>query len=173
MLYQDPPLNIFGDITNWHGLYTAILDNDPGQQCDGVSGCEDAFAKYCEKANTLACLGDNLCAELHTVTAKNIAGVNDSYFGELPKHWVTLWSWANFVVDLDALEISSPSAVGCIVFRWRSRHYCLCPICEAWCPSIVWLTTFHYGPVTNCFWCYWFCVLYWYNGLSDISYKSL
>lgn len=75
---------IFGDKVDDHGLFTVTLDNRSPQQFDGVSGCGGAFAKYCEKTNTLAYFASNLDSSLHTVTVRNNAGVNNSFFGLLP-----------------------------------------------------------------------------------------
>ena len=74
-------LYIFGDKVDDHGLFSVTLDNRAAQQFDGVSGCGGAFAKFCEITNTLAYVATNLDSSLHTVTVRNIAGVNNSYFG--------------------------------------------------------------------------------------------
>jgi len=71
---------IFGDKTGRHGLYTVTLDNRAAEQFNGVSGCGGAFVHACEKTNTLAYFASNLDSDLHTVTVRNIAGVNNSFF---------------------------------------------------------------------------------------------
>lgn len=74
---------VFGDKVDDHGLFTVTLDNRTSEHFDGVSGCGGAFAKACEKTNTLAYFASNLDSSLHTVTVQNNAGVNNSYFGAL------------------------------------------------------------------------------------------
>jgi hypothetical protein len=74
-------LYIFGDVVNDHGLFSVKLDNGTEEQFNGVAGCGGAFAKACEKTNTLAYFASNLNGDTHTVTLRNIGGPNSSFFG--------------------------------------------------------------------------------------------
>jgi len=82
---------VFGDKTDRHGLFTVTLDDRAAEQFNGVSGCGGAFAHACEKDGTLAYIASNLNSSLHTVTVRNIAGVNNSFF------------------DLDCMTYTTPS----------------------------------------------------------------
>lgn len=76
---------VFGDKKNDHGTYGVVLDNQPAQLLDGVSGCGGAFGQTCEEQiPSIKYLASNLDDSLHTITLVNHAGVNNSFFGMLP-----------------------------------------------------------------------------------------
>lgn len=82
LVFKGSALYIFGDKTDRHGLFTVTLDNHTPELFNGVSGCGGAFSHACEKDNTLAYFASNLDFSLHTVTVRNIAGINGSFFGK-------------------------------------------------------------------------------------------
>jgi hypothetical protein len=103
-------LYIFGDVVNDHGLFSVKLDNRTEEQFNGVAGCGGAFAKACEKTNTLAYFASNLNGDMHTVTLRNIAGPNSSFFGvynTTASCCLTVNSL--LLLDLDSIVYTTPS----------------------------------------------------------------
>lgn len=93
---------IFGDKVDDHGLFTVTLDSRPPQTFNGVSGCGGAFAKACEKTNTIAYFAGTLGPESHTVTVRNVAGINHSFFGRSPL--IVLGFGTQYFSTLDSLH---------------------------------------------------------------------
>ncbi|KAG6853080.1 hypothetical protein C0991_007010 [Blastosporella zonata] len=75
---------VFGDKKNDHGLYSVVLDNKTAEIYSGESGCGSAFGTTCEQMKpTLEFFASNLDDSLHTLTIENLAGVNNSFFGDI------------------------------------------------------------------------------------------
>ena len=82
VLLPGSAIYVFGDKKNDHGLYGVVLDNGTTQIYDGISGCGGAFGMTCEQMKpTLAYFASNLDDSLHTLRIENMAGVNNSFFG--------------------------------------------------------------------------------------------
>jgi hypothetical protein len=74
---------VLGDKKNDHGLYSVTLDNKTAEVYSGISGCGGAFGMTCEQMKpTLAYFASNLDDTLHSIKIVNMAGVNQSFFGE-------------------------------------------------------------------------------------------
>ncbi|KAG6844168.1 hypothetical protein H0H87_009287 [Tephrocybe sp. NHM501043] len=74
---------VFGDKKNDHGLYSVVLDNKTAEVYSGESGCGGAYGMTCEQMKpTLEYFASNLDDSLHTLTIENLAGINNSFFGE-------------------------------------------------------------------------------------------
>ncbi|KJA24929.1 hypothetical protein HYPSUDRAFT_38305 [Hypholoma sublateritium FD-334 SS-4] len=90
--FHGSAIYVFGDKKNDHGIYGVVLDNQPAQLLDGVSGCGGAFGQTCEEQiPSIKYLASNLDDSLHTITLVNHAGVNNSFF------------------DLDSIVVAVPS----------------------------------------------------------------
>ena len=78
---------VLGDKKNDHGLYEVTLSSNSSgstsQVLSGVSGCGGAFGETCEQQlPSLKYFASNLANETYTLRLANIAGENNSYFGE-------------------------------------------------------------------------------------------
>lgn len=102
---------MYGDVVNDHGSYTVTLDSNAPQTFSGISGCGGAFAKACEKTNTLAYYAGSLNSAEHTLVIRNIGGVNNSYFGTISLSYPDCWR--------NRLKINSECAT------FRLRCYCV------------------------------------------------
>jgi hypothetical protein len=82
------------------------LDGVPlGYTLSGASGCGGAFGKTCEKLGTLAWVRAGLGEGTHTVEVRNVAGVNNSFFGAFGsgRHGLPPWSRL-FIASLQVLS---------------------------------------------------------------------
>ncbi|KAK7032594.1 hypothetical protein VNI00_012857 [Paramarasmius palmivorus] len=83
---------VFGDKKNDHGLYSVSLDDGTPEIYNGISGCGGAFGLTCEQQlPSIKYFASNLAEGNHTLTLKNIPGVNNSFF------------------DLDSIVLTVPS----------------------------------------------------------------
>ena len=103
---------MLGDKKNDHGPYSVTLDNKTTEVHDGISGCGGAYGMTCEQMRpTLAYFASNLDDTLHTVKVVNMAGVNNSFFGELKlcRDARDVINRGHRQLDLDSIVVTIPS----------------------------------------------------------------